>query len=230
MIQELDKIRTPAAIVFPYGRMGQSLTQPAWDTTGGKFGPYAGQIFVGDMTIPLVMRATLEKVDGEYQGACYPFISGEEVRGANRIVFAPDGTMLVGITDRGWGKGVSGIQRITWNGETPLEVQSMSLAKDGFELTFTKPLDAASAGSPSAYSMLHFHYIYRREYGSPEADKTPVQVKDVEVSPDGRHVKLLMDLVPQTIYQLNLQGIKAADGSELRNNAAYYTLNRLKKD
>ena len=227
-IQDLDKMRTLPAIIFPYGRMGQSGTQPTWDTTGGKFGPYAGQMFVGDMTVPLVMRCTLEKVGGEYQGACYPFVSSEEIRGANRLLFAPDGSLLVGVTDRGWGKGVDGIKRITWNGQTPLEVANMSLKDDGFELTFTKPLDTASAGSPSAYSMLHFHLIYHKEYGSPEADKTPVQVKDVEVSRDGRTVKLLLsDLTPRTIYELDMKGIRGADGSELRNSSAYYTLNQL---
>ncbi|HEY2785525.1 MAG TPA: hypothetical protein VGJ05_11185, partial [Fimbriiglobus sp.] len=37
----------PPAIWFPYGRMGQSTSEPIWDTTNGKFGPFAGQCFVG---------------------------------------------------------------------------------------------------------------------------------------------------------------------------------------
>jgi len=32
------------AIWFPYGRMGQSASEPKWDTTAGKFGPFAGQV------------------------------------------------------------------------------------------------------------------------------------------------------------------------------------------
>src|SRR5262249_27419802 len=40
----------PPCIWFPYSRMGQSASEPIWDTTGGKFGPFAGQCFVGDQT------------------------------------------------------------------------------------------------------------------------------------------------------------------------------------
>ena len=57
----------PPAIWFPYGRMGQSVSEPIWDTTGGKFGPFAGQCFVGDQMKAIVMRVVLEKVNGVWQ-------------------------------------------------------------------------------------------------------------------------------------------------------------------
>src|SRR5438876_6832596 len=47
---------TPPAIWFPYGRMGQSASEPVWDTTAGKFGPFAGQCLVGDQTKSNIMR------------------------------------------------------------------------------------------------------------------------------------------------------------------------------
>ena len=40
-VEELDRMRTRAAVVFPYGEMSNSPTQPLWDNTGGKFGPFA---------------------------------------------------------------------------------------------------------------------------------------------------------------------------------------------
>ena len=61
---------TPPCVWFPYGRMGQSASEPRWDTTDGKFGPFAGQCFVGDQTKSIVMRVFLEKIGGRYQGAC----------------------------------------------------------------------------------------------------------------------------------------------------------------
>ena len=93
---------TPPCVWFPYGRMGQSASEPRWDTTGGKFGPFAGQCFVGDQTKSIVMRVYLEKINGRYQGACFPFRSGFEC-GVNRLVFGPDGSLYVGMTNRGWG-------------------------------------------------------------------------------------------------------------------------------
>src|SRR5207248_4026932 len=47
---------TPPVVWFPYGRMGQSISEPVWDTTGGKFGPFAGQMLVGDQNKSNVMR------------------------------------------------------------------------------------------------------------------------------------------------------------------------------
>jgi mono/diheme cytochrome c family protein len=44
-----------------------------WDTTGGKFGPFAGQVFIGDFT-KLISRVDLERVAGEFQGAVFPFL------------------------------------------------------------------------------------------------------------------------------------------------------------
>jgi hypothetical protein len=75
-MERLRELRKPPAIRFPYGDMGQSISQPLWDTTGGRFGPFAGQMFIGDQTKSTVMRASLEKVEGEYQGACFPFQGG----------------------------------------------------------------------------------------------------------------------------------------------------------
>src|SRR4029077_21028765 len=82
----------PPCIWFPYGRMGQSASEPRWDTTGGKFGPFAGQCFVGDQTRSMIMRVFLEKIKGRYQGACFPFRSGFQC-GINRLVFGPDGSL-----------------------------------------------------------------------------------------------------------------------------------------
>jgi hypothetical protein len=66
----------PYAVVFPYRKMGQSITTFRVDPTAGRFGPFAGQLFLGDYSLSLVMRATTEKVDGVWQGACYQFREG----------------------------------------------------------------------------------------------------------------------------------------------------------
>jgi sugar phosphate isomerase/epimerase len=232
-IDDLNRYRKPAAILFPYGSMGQSTSEPRVDTTGGKFGPFAGQMFVGDQTKSTVMRVSLERVDGEFQGACYPFRSGFQ-SGINRMVFAPDGSLYVGQTDRGWGSlgGKShGLQRTVWTGRIPFEIHTMSLTATGFELRFTKPVDRASAGSAGNYSLQHYYYLYRPQYGSPQMGNTAAAIQGVEISPDGRTVRLkVAELVPGKIYELNIRSVQAEDGSELLHPVAYYTLNRLIKE
>ncbi len=221
---------TPPAVWFPYGRMGQSASEPIWDTTGGKFGPFAGQCLVGDQTKATVMRVYLEKVNGRYQGACFPFRSGFEC-GVNRLAFGPDGSLYVGMTARGWGSVGGkpyGLQRLVYTGVPPFEIHSMKLTKFGFDLTVTKPLDPATANRLAAYSLQSFTYYYWPTYGSPEVDRRAEKVRAVAVSPDRRRASLKVDGFRKgRVYELHLDGVKAADGSPVLHPEAYYTINEV---
>jgi glucose/arabinose dehydrogenase len=83
----------PPVILFPYKKMGQSASGVACDTSGGKFGPFQNQMFVGDQTNSTVMRCFLEQVDGHYQGACFPFREGFS-SGTLSVEFAGGGGKL----------------------------------------------------------------------------------------------------------------------------------------
>ncbi|HWD20380.1 MAG TPA: hypothetical protein VHB20_13985 [Verrucomicrobiae bacterium] len=230
-IETLDARRAPPILVFPYDLMGRSASEPVFDLTQGKFGPFARQLFVGDVTQSSVMRASLEKVGGEYQGACYPFRRGFE-SGNNRAAFGPDGALWVGETARGWGSiggKAGGLQKLVWTGAVPFEIEKMELTPEGFDLTFTKPVDPAAAQSARTFQFQHYYYKYDRQYFAPIMANLPAEVLSAKVSADGRKVALrLSALIPQRVYQLNISGLKAADGSELLHGAAYYTLNRLR--
>src|SRR6185436_17745289 len=54
-VTELDAKRTRGAVLFPQGIMGNSPTQPLLDSTHGKFGPFAGQMLIGDHNRSRVM-------------------------------------------------------------------------------------------------------------------------------------------------------------------------------
>jgi hypothetical protein len=222
---------TPPTIWFPYGRMGQSASEPIWDTTGGKFGPFAGQCFIGDQTKSMVMRVYLEKVNGRYQGACFPFRSGLEC-GINRLTFGPDGSLYAGMTNRGWGSVGGkpyGLQRLVYTGAVPFEIHSMKLTRDGFDLTFTKPLDAGSAQRLAGYSLQSYTYHYWSTYGSPEVDRRAEKVQGVTVSADRRSLSLAVSGFRKgRVYELHLDGIKSSDNNAVLHPEAYYTLNELR--
>jgi hypothetical protein len=229
-IESLAKRRKMPAIQFPQNDMAGSVAQPLLDTTGGKFGPYTGQMFVAEWTYPRILRVDLEKVAGEYQGSCFIFIDGGNLRaGNNRMVFSPDGsTLYVAQTQRIWGS-AEGLQKIVWSGKAPMDILRMRLTETGFELTFTKPVDPSSAAIPSAYSMTHYYYRYHSQYGSPKTDVTPVKVTEVAISKDGLRATLTLEkLLPGRVYELKPSGIKGADGDPLATRIAAYTLNRLK--
>ncbi len=230
-IEELDRKRKLPAILFPQNDMGGSVAEPLFDLSEGKFGPYAGQMFVAEWTYPRIHRVDLELVDGEYQGATFPFVYENGLRMANnRMAISTDGkSMYIAQTSRIWGS-IEGLQKITWTGRVPMDILSMKLTSQGFELTFTKPVDPTTAAEPSAYSMTHYYYLYHSTYGSPKTDVTPVKVENVDLSDDGLRATLTLDrLIPGRAYDLRPSGIQAADGERLATTIAVYTLNRLKK-
>src|SRR5579871_1045360 len=220
----------PPAVQFPYAKMGQSASGFDCDLSGGKFGPFENQLFVGDQTYSTVMRASLEKVNGRYQGACYPFRSGLG-SGCVPVRFGKDWSLVVGGTNRGWGsRGTKSfaLERIVWTGKTPFEVKEMRAKHDGFELTFTEPVDPVSAAKTDSYRMNTFTYIFQASYGSPEVDQTTAKITKVEVGNDRKSVRLYVDgLVEGHIHDLALPGVRNADGQPLVHPQAYYTLNAI---
>ncbi len=224
--------RARAAVWFPYGRMGQSAADITLDDTGGKFGPFDGQFFVGDQFSALVMRVCLEQIDGEYQGACFPFRANLDC-GVNRIAFDPAGRMVVGETDRGWtsqGRLRFGLERITWSGETPFEPLTMHAAPDGFVVTFTKDIDIGTASDPESYDVTSFTYRYHSNYGSPEIERESPEVTAVRVLGD-RAVHLTLSEMRAGgegyVHEIEMPGVRSDAGEPLVHPVGYYTLVRV---
>lgn len=227
---EADRIPQliPPAVLFPYGKMGQSASGIINDGTQGKFGPFANQMFVPDQTHSTVMRVTLERIRDRYQGACYPFRQGFG-SGCLSEEFAPDGSLFVYGTDRGWGSRGGkpfALQRLVWTGKTPFEIHEMHAKPDGFELTFTEPVDNAAAEAVESYKIETYTYIYQASYGSPEVDRTHPTIKKAVVGADRKSVRLILDGLQQGhVHELHLPGVKSAAGEPLLHQDAYYTLN-----
>ncbi len=220
----------PTSVMFPYGKMGQSASGIACDTTGGKFGPFANQLFVGDQTQSTIMRVDLEVVKGRYQGACFPFRTGFG-SGVVGVEMDASGSLFVGGTNRGWGsRGPKdfAIERLNWTGKMPFEIQTMHVTPTGFRLTFTKPADVKSASDTASYSMQSYTYIYREQYGSPEVDESEQKVESVQVAADGLSAELVVSgMKLGHVHELKAAGLRAQTGEALLHTDAYYTLNYL---
>lgn len=257
----LAAMRTPEAVALPHGALGGSPGEPVWDTTAGKFGPFTGQIFLGDFT-KLISRVQLEKVDGEYQGVAFPFIrdavgladiqansgannltipaggeglkhfrdvpprTGTPLRPGNmRMAFAPDGSLYVGQTTRGWARG-DGLQRIVWSGKTPVEMEKVELTRDGFRVSFTTAMSRDTLANPSAWRINRFRYLYLPQ-GSPRVDEAICQITRIQPAEDSRSVEIaLSPLEPGYIYEIEPEGLRSAKSEALENPLAFYTLNR----
>ncbi len=226
--RERNPLLIPPAVILPHSRIGNSPTAIVCDLTGGKFGPYKEQLFVAEQSFSNIARVDLEMVGGLYQGAVFPFLEGFS-SGLIGMTLSPVGMMFTGGSDRGWGaKGGKpfNMDRIVWNGKTPFEILTMRVQPDGFALTFTGPVDPATAGTVKSYSMEAWTWAFRSEYGGPEVDKFSPVVKNAVVSGDGLSVRLTVDGMRKGhVHHLRSPGVKSAAGTPLLHKDAYYTLN-----
>lgn len=222
----------PPAVWLPYKKMGQSTTDIMLDSSQGKFGPFSGQLFVGEFTQASINRVFLEKVDGEYQGACFPFRRGF-ASAVLRLAQGADGSVFAGLTNRGWsslGTASYGLQRLVWTGETPFEIKEMRATATGFELTFTQPVDPQSAANPRSYTLDSYTYLYRPDYGSDEIQSQSLSIERADLSEDGTRVRLSVRPLRQYfVHELNAAGVRNAAHQPLLHSQAYYTLNRIPK-
>ncbi len=215
---------------FPHGLMGISTADMLEDNTGGAFGPFSGDQFVADQGHSKIMRMTLEKVNGEYQGACYPFREGW-ASGLLRLRWGIDGSMFGGMTSRGWastGKKDYALQRLVWTGVVPFEMKNVSARADGFVIEFTKPVDKDLAQKAANYQFSSFTYKYQHQYGSPIIKQGNCPLQGIIVSEDGKTIQVVLDSMREGfIHEIKLKDLKAADGTALLHDFAYYTMNSL---
>lgn len=220
----------PSAILFPYGKMGKSASGIVCDISKGKFGPFENQLFVGDQSESTIMRCFLEKVDGHYQGACFPFREGIG-SGTLSMLITDNGSLFVGGTNRGWasrGPKAGSLERVGWTGKVPFEIHEMRARPDGFELTFTQPVDEATAKETDSYQLESYGYIYQATYGSPVVDQSHPTITSATVSQDRKRVHLKIEgLKPGNVHELIASGLRSEKGMPLLHKEAYYTLNRI---
>lgn len=227
--KKVPEMKAPA-IWFPHTILGISTSDLLYDTTGGDFGPFEGQLFVGDQGHSKVMRVFMEKVNGVYQGAAFNFVEGFS-SGILRMIWGSDHSMFVGMTSRGWrstGPEQFGLQRLVWSGKTPFEIKTMKAQDDGFVLEFTKPVNTTLGSNPTSYQITSFNYKYHNTYGSPIVDQQKAIVQKVELSSDGLSARLFVDgMRLGFIHQLKIPDLKAKTGETLLHDTGYYTLNEV---
>ena len=229
MKNDFPQVQT-AAVWLPHGVLGISNSEIVRDETEGKFGPFTGQIFVGDQGQSKIMRVVMEKVKGEFQGVAFDFKSGFE-SGVLRMNWGHDGSMYAGLTNRGWGSAgttTAGLQRLIWTGKVPMEMKTVSARPDGFEIEFTYPVDKRTAEDLDSYYARSYIYKYHPAYGSPTINEEKLTIKGVKVSSDGMKVRVVMDnLRPYYLHEIMVAGVKSTDGLPVLHSTAYYTLNNI---
>ncbi len=111
------------------------------------------------------------------------------------------------------------------------EILSVEARDDDFLLTFTRPVDPATAEDLASWSARRFTYRLHNDYGSPETDDWSMEVVDATVTPDARSVRLTVDGRREGyVHELVADGVRSADGEPLLHATAWYTLQRTPRD
>ena len=199
--------RTTPAVWIPY-KWSRSACNLVEDTTGGAFGPFGGQLIVSELTNGMLLRSQLERVQGEWQGAVWPL--RQRVGSLVRVLFAKDGTLFGGLTNRGWG-GVppaDGVCRVRYTGKAPMEMHDVHLLQDGFEIRFTQPVAADCALTPESVTLTQYDYYWWWEYGSPERHTERLPVSSVALSADRRTLTVHAPLRAAMMARLSVAGVR----------------------
>lgn len=217
--------RSTVWVPYAWARSINGVTYAKPDT----FGPFGGQIFMAELMFGgAIIRADVEKVNGETQGVCFPFW-GKGLLGPLTLSFDRQGRLWVGsITEPGWmsqpDRGA--VFRIDYTGELPFEMRTIRVRPQGFRVEFTRPVDPASV----AFEINYHRYEYTGSYGSPELDRTRLAVEKVEVAPDGLSATLsTAALVKDRVYMIAAKGLKSAKGEPLVQPVGAYTLLEIPK-
>ncbi len=195
------------------------------------WGAFDGQVLVADGEGDL-LRVQLEQVNGEWQGAVWPLLKNLGLRASRLAVSADDKLYLVGSTDGN----TAALARISLPTPLPFEVKSVKALADGFELTFTQPVDTASAAKAESYEISQFGYRHQvvpgveHDFDGAANRSSMLKVAVAGVAADGLSVRLnIPHLRAGFVTGVRAVSVRSASAQPLRHDTFFYTLNLLPK-
>ncbi len=217
----------PPAVWFP-SRLAKRVA--GFAVAPESWGAFAGQVIVADGEGGL-LRVSLEQVNGAWQGAAWPLLQNLSLR-ATRLAMSADGKLYLGGATDG---NTAALARISLPTPLPFEVKSVKAHADGFELTFTQPVDAASAGKPVSYEVSQFSYRHEaapgveHDFDGADGRASTLKVAAASVAANGLSVRLkIPGLRAGFVTVIRAAGLRSA-AQPLRHDTFFYTLNQLPK-
>src|SRR5262249_33481169 len=108
------------------------------------------------------------------------------------------------------------------------EMESIHVLPRGFRLRFTAPVAPDSARIPGAWQIEHYRYEYTGAYGSPELERRPLPVEQVQLSFHRMSVELATaPLERNRVYAITATCVRSSLGETLLHPTGVYTLNEI---
>ena len=204
--------------------------------TSDKWGPFKGHPLFQSYGKCTLFHVMTEEVEGVMQAGLVQFPLKFN-SGLMRARFNPKDGQLYQCGLKGWQTSATkdgGFYRVRYTGKPVATPHQFHIRKNGVEITFTTPLDTASAADAGNWSVEQWNLIYSGGYGSAEVsteDPTKrghdkVALAGVKVLPDQKTVLLeIPGLKP--VNQMKVKfSIKAADGTAI-NQELFNTIHKV---
>jgi hypothetical protein len=189
-----------------------------------KWGPFQGELLYesyGKSSLYLVMRQDIS--NGRQQAAAVKFplkFTSSVMRARWHPV---DGQLYIaGLSE--WQSNaakITGFDRVRYTGKPVYSVRAVKVVKDGVQVSFTQPLDKASAEDVQNWSGKRWNYIRSENYGSPEVNiadpkkkgREAIDITAAKLSDDGKTVTLKIADLKLANQQSLKWDLKAKDGT-----------------
>lgn len=192
-------------------------------------GPYKGQLLFGDVVGGGLVRASIEEVNGQYQGCMYKFSRGFDA-GIFRILEGSEGQLYLGGLDGtgNWGFPRSSriaLHRIDWQEAAAFELTQIKARANGFVMEFSAPI--AEAVQDTSLHLKLSQWQYQSDGSRSEIE--PIAVDSISFSADRKEVFVQSSqLSPQRVVHFELNDLLLSKaGDMILNPEAWYTLNQI---
>jgi len=192
--------------------------------TSDKWGPYKGELLHESYGMSSLFLVLKEEIGGNrMQGGVvrFPLKFTSSVMRAK--FHKQDGQLYVcGLSE--WQSNaakITGFDRVRYTGKPVYSVRGLKVVKSGVELTFTEPLDRATATDAQNVSGKRWNYARTANYGSPElsvADpkkrgRDNLDITATKLSADGKTLTVEIADFKPVMQQTIKFNLKAADGT-----------------
>jgi mono/diheme cytochrome c family protein len=204
-----------------------------------EFAPFGNHGIGCEYNGRLLIRFTLQQVGDVMQGATYFFsrpngpLGEENFVGPLCIAVSPQNEIVIGsIFDSGWlgGRNTGAITKLKPNGNFPNGIRELTATSDGFEIEFIHKIDHRAAADPKNYTLSGYTRVWQGSYATPDSGRYKVNVKSIDVSADGKTVRLHVERLKQGyVYEVTCGRIGTDAKVDLFPATGHYTLHRIPK-
>lgn len=187
------------SLSYGYGKMFTVLPQKVGDTRQGG---------IVELPVPQfptgLMRGRFHPGDGQFYGC------GMSAWATNQMIQ------------------VGGLYRVRYTGQPLYLPVSMAATEAGMEITFSDPLDRASAENPEHFTITTWELKRSHNYGSKRYDERELTVERVQLGEDGKSLRIyLPDIQPTWVMEIKYD-IKTTDGKTVKGviQNTIYTLEK----